>query len=88
MECEMTAAEKQIQDDAFRYACALGRLCGGHALPVEVIWPKRSDDNFHQKLKTIGKRMAEDAIAKYKTRPAAAKALGVSRTTLHRWLNI
>lgn len=87
----MTAEEKKVQDDAFRYACALGRLCGGHASRHEVIWndrARRNESTARQRVAAFKAATVQKALtaAGGDTRRAAA-ALGVPRSTLYYWRN-
>lgn len=83
----MTAEEKQIQDDGFRWACALGRLCGGHASRFEVVWRDEREAAavlFKRNSKDKG-NLVRRALASSGSVMAAARRLGVSRTTIYQW---
>jgi len=79
-------SDQEQHQSALDYACALGRLCGGW--PVEVLWcdpPVATPDRSG--LEVVKDRAILEALrACLGNRAAAARRLGISRSTIYEHL--
>lgn len=74
-----------VKTDAYRWMCALGRLCAG--LETNVIWNAPRPRNNPESMETVKLRAVQAALRKCNgNRKAAAALLGISRTSIYNFL--